>query len=42
MQAARALGRGPPPFATADRRRTFCDVLPPIVNDDPGDETAED
>jgi len=32
----------PSPFATADGRRIVCHMLPPIVNDDPGDETAED
>lgn len=29
-------------FATADRRRTFCHMLPPIENGDPGDESAEE
>jgi len=27
---------------TAEARRTLEDVLPPIVNRDPGDETADD
>jgi len=27
---------------SADGRRIVCHMLPPIVNDDPGDETAED